>query len=77
MWDERSGQPAAADIAARRTAEVEDGVNRLAANTDPNPHDAAQRRLQDATNGIPIDLLDDVVTEYQKRLKALAKPAGG
>jgi hypothetical protein len=39
-------------------------VNRLlTASTDPNPDDAAQRRLQDATSGIPIDLLDDVATE--------------
>jgi hypothetical protein len=81
MWDERLGQPvqpAAADIAAPRAANIEDGVNRLlAASTDPNPDEAAQRRLQDASNSISIDLLDDVVTEYQKRLKALAKPAGG
>lgn len=73
MWDEPSVY-----LATRRAGAVEDGVNRLlAATTDPNPDDAAQLRLQDATDGIPIDLLDDVVAEYQKRLKTLAKPSGG
>ena len=73
MWDEPSVY-----LATRRAGAVEDGVNRLlAATTDPNPDDAAQLRLQDATDGIPIDLLDDVVAEYQKRLKTLAKPFGG
>ena len=78
MWNETPAQPAADDKATRRAAAIEDGVNRLlTASTDPNPDDAAQRRLQDATSGIPIDLLDEVATEYDKRLKALAAPPGG
>ncbi len=78
LWNETPARPAATDTAARRAADIEDGVQRLlAASTDPDPDDAAQRRLQDATNGIPLDLLADMFAQYQKRLDALAEPPGG
>ncbi len=63
-----------------RAAEVDAAAELLlAASTDLDPDAAAQLRIQQATDGIRLDLLDDALTEYEKRLQALAatKKGGG
>ncbi len=61
--------PPTAD-ATRRAADIEDWVDRLlVVSSEADPDDAAKRRIQLATNDIPIDLIGPVLTEYARRLR--------
>lgn len=69
-WTDTDAASPPDSTADRRSADIEDGVNRLlAVSTEADQDESTRRRLQETTSAIPLDVLIDVLAEYSRRIR--------